>query len=173
MPSDAEQDANLIHLSQEYSLKLTKCRNMQLGIKWRLMLRRPSSWCLIHVGVRISYPWKELKVQKLGWLSLQNCLAYPSLVICYGMITPHWSAKKSYEKMWVIKCLKNLGASRSDLLEVYFKQIRCHAEYAVPVWNGSLTGLNAAKIERSRSLHFILSLEMSTHPIQKHWKLLV
>ena len=73
--------------------------------------------------------------------------------------------KKSYEKMWVLKRLKNLGASRSDLLEVYFKQIRCHAEYAVPVWNGSLTGLNAAKIERIQksALYIILGDEYSSY----------
>ena len=66
--------------------------------------------------------------------------------------------KKCYEKMWILKRLKNLGASRSDLLEVYLKQIRCHAEYGVPVWNSSVTGLNAAKIERIQksALYIIL-----------------
>ena len=50
--------------------------------------------------------------------------------------------KKSYVKMWVLKRLKKLGPSISDLLEVYFKQIIWDTEYAEPVWNGSLTGLN-------------------------------
>ena len=50
--------------------------------------------------------------------------------------------------MWMLKRLKNLGADQDDLLQVYLKQIRCLAKYAVPVWNSSLTGVNSAKIER-------------------------
>ena len=66
--------------------------------------------------------------------------------------------KKCYEKMWMLKRLKKLGANQDDLLQVYFKQIRCLAEYAVPVWNSSLTGVNSAKIERIQksAAHIIL-----------------
>ena len=56
--------------------------------------------------------------------------------------------KKCFEKMWMLKRLKKLGANQEDLLQVYLKQIRCLAEYAVPVWSSSLTGVNSAKIER-------------------------
>ena len=33
--------------------------------------------------------------------------------------------KKGYERLWVLRRLKRLGASESDLVDVYFKQIRC------------------------------------------------
>ena len=48
--------------------------------------------------------------------------------------------------------LKKLGAAESDLLEVYFKQIRSIAEYAVPVWNSALTGDEIVKIERIQKI---------------------
>ena len=50
--------------------------------------------------------------------------------------------------MWCLKRLKNLGANRNDLLEVYTKQVRCQLEFAVPVWHPSLTGEDRLKIER-------------------------
>ena len=48
--------------------------------------------------------------------------------------------------------LKKLGAAESDLLGVYFKQIRSIAEYAVPVWNSALTGEEIVKIERIQKI---------------------
>ena len=51
-----------------------------------------------------------------------------------------------------------MGASNSDLLYVFTKQIRSVAEFAVPVWNSSLTGEDIADIERLQktALHIIL-----------------
>ena len=44
------------------------------------------------------------------------------------------------------------------LLDVFYKQIRSIAEFAVPVWNSSLAGEDVAKIERLQkiALHIIL-----------------
>jgi hypothetical protein len=75
-----------------------------------------------------------------------------------------WSANTDYivdrcnKKTWVLRRLKKLGANCSDLLDVYFKQIRSIAEFAVPVWNSSLTGEDVAKLERLQkiALHIIL-----------------
>ena len=65
-----------------------------------------------------------------------------------------WDANTKYivvrcnSKIWTIRRLKKLGASREDLLEIYFKQIRSIAEFAVPVWNSSLTGGDILNLER-------------------------
>ena len=50
------------------------------------------------------------------------------------------------------------GASNSDLLDIFTKQIQSIAEFAVPVWNSSLTGEEIADIERlhKTALHIIL-----------------
>ena len=52
------------------------------------------------------------------------------------------------KKMWVMRRLKKLGADNTDLLEVYLKQVRSVAEYAVPVWNSALTREDSGKLER-------------------------
>ena len=40
----------------------------------------------------------------------------------------------------------------TDLIEVYHKQVRSVAEYAVPVWNSALTGEDICKIERIQKI---------------------
>ena len=61
-------------------------------------------------------------------------------------------------KVWTLRRLKKLGASRDDLLDVYFKQIRSILEYASPVWNSALTGDDIINLERVQKtvLHIIL-----------------
>ena len=69
-----------------------------------------------------------------------------------------WSANTEYivercmKKMWVLRRLKKLGAGHSDLLDVYSKQVRSIAEYAVPVWNSALTGEDISKLERIQKI---------------------
>jgi hypothetical protein len=75
-----------------------------------------------------------------------------------------WSANTDYmvgrcnSKLWTIRRLKKLGANQEDLLDVYCKQIRSILEFAVPVWNSSITGENISQIERIQktALHIIL-----------------
>ena len=82
-----------------------------------------------------------------------------------------WGANTDYivercnKKTWVLKRLKKLGANHSDLLDVYFKQIRSVTEFAVPVWNSSLTGDDIAKLERLQktALHIILSEDYKSY----------
>ena len=47
--------------------------------------------------------------------------------------------KKAFQRMWVIRRLKRLGASTADLKEVYIKQIRSVLEFSVSVWRPGLT----------------------------------
>ena len=75
-----------------------------------------------------------------------------------------WSAntdyivERCYKKMWVLRRLKRLGASHTDLLEFYSKQIRSVAEFAVPVWNSSITGEDVVKLERLQKIAFHIIL---------------
>ena len=56
--------------------------------------------------------------------------------------------KKGYKRIWILKRLKNLGASIKQLIDVYVKQIRSVLELSVPVWHSSLTLANRLSIER-------------------------
>ena len=75
-----------------------------------------------------------------------------------------WNANTEYmvrrcnNKMWMIKRLKKLGASQDDLLDVYCKQIRSILEFAVPVWNASITGENVSQIERIQKTFLHITL---------------
>ena len=65
----------------------------------------------------------------------------------------------------MVKRLKQLGASDTDLLDVYCKQIRSVLEFAVPVWNSSITGENISDLERVQktALHVILGNQYSSY----------
>ena len=47
--------------------------------------------------------------------------------------------KKAYERVWMIRRLKSLGANTTEMLDVYEKQVRSILELAVPVLNANLT----------------------------------
>ena len=66
--------------------------------------------------------------------------------------------KKANRRLWILRRLKNLGASQADLVEVYSKQIRCVLELAVPAWHPSLTLEEKVNIERVQksACHIIL-----------------
>ena len=66
--------------------------------------------------------------------------------------------KTAYERLWMVRRLKQLGASTNDLLDVYFKQIRRVLETAVPAWHSLLTKNERYLIERVQktALHIIL-----------------
>ena len=65
---------------------------------------------------------------------------------------------KANKRMWILRRLKKLGAPDSNLLDVYVKQIRCILEYAVPVWQGSITVAEKQDLERIQKIacHIIL-----------------
>ena len=66
--------------------------------------------------------------------------------------------KNGYSKIWMLRRLRKLGASRTDMLDVYFKQVRCVLELAVVVWTPGLTKAESVQIERVQkcALHVIL-----------------
>ena len=56
--------------------------------------------------------------------------------------------KRAFDRMWMIRRLKVLGANTDELTDVYNKQVRSILEQAVAVWSPSLTLAQAAQIER-------------------------
>ena len=55
--------------------------------------------------------------------------------------------RKAFSRLWILRRLKLLNVSQSDLLDVYEKQIICICEYACPVWTGALTRQEVVQIE--------------------------
>ena len=56
--------------------------------------------------------------------------------------------KKAFRRIWMLKRLKNLGATTSQMLDVYIKQVRSVLELAVPAWQPSLTISDKNSLER-------------------------
>ena len=66
--------------------------------------------------------------------------------------------QKGFSRLWMLRRLKKLGASNTEMIDVYFKQIRCVLELAVAVWTPGLTKAESSQIERVQkcALHVIL-----------------
>ena len=73
---------------------------------------------------------------------------------------------KAFSRIWILRKLKNMGASRRMLIDTYYKHIRTVIEFGAAVWNAGLTQENIAHIERVQksALHVILG------PRQGHMK---
>ena len=65
---------------------------------------------------------------------------------------------KGYGRLWMIRNLKRLGASKAELLEVYEKQCRSILELAVPVWTAGLTSEDVVALERVQKSAFAIIL---------------
>ena len=66
--------------------------------------------------------------------------------------------QKGYIRLWMLRRLKGLGASQTELLDVYEKQGRSVLELAVPVWQPALTRGQAKQIERVQRPAFYVIL---------------
>lgn len=56
--------------------------------------------------------------------------------------------KNAFARLWMLRRLKKLGATEDILLDVYQKQIRCVAEFAVAAWASSIRKYEVQQIER-------------------------
>ena len=72
--------------------------------------------------------------------------------------------KKGYARLWILRRLKGLGASQTELVDVYQKQVRSVLELAVPVWQPGISKFEKSQIERVQkcALYIILG-EGYTH----------
>ena len=73
------------------------------------------------------------------------------IIICSNL---KWNANTTYitkranSKLWLLRRLKDLGANRSELLDIYTKQVRSILEFGVPVWHPGITASDSNTIER-------------------------
>ena len=56
--------------------------------------------------------------------------------------------ERGFSKLWLLRNLKKLGATTSELLDVYVKQCRSILELAAPVWTGGLKSDDIVSLER-------------------------
>ena len=63
-------------------------------------------------------------------------------------------SKRGNSKLWLLRRLKNLGAPKNILIDLYNKQIRSIIEYAVPVWFPGLTSSDRNELERIQKSAF-------------------
>ena len=61
-------------------------------------------------------------------------------------------------RLWLIKRLKQIGASRSDLIDISTKYVRSVLEFAAVVKNSRLTQENIITIERVQKSTFAVIL---------------
>jgi hypothetical protein len=64
--------------------------------------------------------------------------------------------KKEYARLWMIRRLKGLGASSEEMLDVFYKQIRCVLEMAVAVWEPGLNKAQRKQLERVQQCAFYI-----------------
>ena len=64
--------------------------------------------------------------------------------------------QKGYQRLWMLRRLKGLGASEDEILDVYEKQVRSVLELAVPVWQPRLTLADRKQIERVQKSAFYI-----------------
>ena len=60
--------------------------------------------------------------------------------------------KKAYKRLWLIKRLKQMGASLVSLLDISVKHVRSVLEFAAVVWTSSLTKQDIGSIEKSKTV---------------------
>ena len=56
--------------------------------------------------------------------------------------------RRAYQKLWMVKRLKNLGAHTADLVDIFEKHVRSVLEFGTIVWHPSITQSETIDIER-------------------------
>ena len=74
--------------------------------------------------------------------------------------------KRASNKLWILRRLKGLGAKKQVLVDIYIKHCRSILEYAVPVWQASITVVERLNLERVQkmALHIILGDSYQNYP---------
>ena len=57
-------------------------------------------------------------------------------------------SNKAYSRLWMLRRLKTLGASHTELVDCFIKQARSVLEYCAVVWHPGLSQVNTSDIER-------------------------
>ncbi len=81
--------------------------------------------------------------------------------------------RRAYAKIWMLRRLKRMKASRTAMLLIYFRHVRSILEFGVPTWNGAITQKEVAKLERVQrvALKLIFGFKLSYRRILEMSKL--
>ena len=66
---------------------------------------------------------------------------------------------KARQKLWFLRRLLKFNLTRSEMFDVYIKEIRSILEFAVPVWHSGLTRKQSIAIERIQKLALKIVLQ--------------
>ena len=55
---------------------------------------------------------------------------------------------RAYQKMWILRRLKTMGATKKVMRLIYFQHIRSILEFGVAAWNSAITLNESKKLER-------------------------
>ena len=80
--------------------------------------------------------------------------------------------QKRYSRLWMLRRLSKLGASESEMLDVYQKQVRSVLELALPVWQAGLTQQEISQIERVQRTALYIILGENYHSYENTLELL-
>ena len=69
-----------------------------------------------------------------------------------------YMCKKGYARLWMIRRLNALGADMTEMLDVFYKQIRSVLELAVAVWEPRLSQAHSKQLERVQKCAFYIIL---------------
>ena len=75
--------------------------------------------------------------------------------------------KKANKNLWIMRRMKALGMDPFIILDYYYKEIRVHLEYAVPVWHSGLTIKLSNDIERVHRVAVSIFIERFRSQPQK------
>ena len=80
--------------------------------------------------------------------------------------------KKAFGRLWILRRLKNMGASSATLIDIYYKQVRSVLEYASVVWNAGLKLDDIQKIGRVQKSACTIILGASYHSYEEACQIL-
>ena len=65
-----------------------------------------------------------------------------------GSANTTYITKRAYNKLWILRRLKQNGANQVELKDIYCKYVRSVVEYGALVWHSGLTTENTTNKER-------------------------
>ena len=93
-------------------------------------------------------PIFELEGKQIEVVEQYNLLGVQITNNLKWIANTEYVTKRGYNKLWMLRRLKNHGASISELKDIYCLHVRSILEYAAVVWHSGLTLENKASIER-------------------------
>ena len=76
----------------------------------------------------------------------------------------NYIVRRAWQRMWIVRRLKSLGANESELLKVLRAQVLSVLQFASPAWSTQITAHESARIESVLKPACIWYLVNNTNP---------